>query len=823
MSVDRLTHIQERKSKAKQDLGTKIYQRKKHGQKVDERLLPTAAQTEQIESFRQAGDMPREEISLVLQALSSHFIFSSLDENGLLKVVADMKKYVIAPATMIFEQGAQGLNFYVITEGECEVVINGKVMNYISAGQGFGELALLHNSPRTATVRSVTSTVVWGIDRKSFNSAVRAVSIANYSENLAFIRSVPLFNVLNPSEQDCLAQSLTDQKFEAGQRIVNEGDPGELFYLIKEGVVSCTQKGAEIRRLMRGDYFGEQALLYNCRRTATVTAVEGVVQCLSIGRLKLEQVLGSQLQHVIYRNSILSIMEKYQGLSKLSQDQMVKLIEAMTFTTYTEGSTVVRAGLLKGARLLIILKGALKHKKKTKAYAEARTCLGEDFIMMPLDAKYRRDLVAMSECDIAEISREAAELALGSGIKESSDANQLFAALKKSEIFRGLAPSHLTRICRVSARQQLRQVKFSDGQLIFEQGSNGFAFYIIAEGNVRIVKDGNFIRTITKLDYFGERSILLREVRSATTIAQGEVVCWTMSQDEFLSVIDSSIVNHLKTRIAFQDEKAELSDLVPVKVIGKGMFGVVVLVQSRPKGTLYALKAISRAKIQRYRLYENTLMEKRVLSQIDHMLIMKLVRTYRDDHFIYLLSEYVNGLDLFDVLRKMDNVKDSEAKFFVASLLLVLEHMHERNIVYRDLKPENVMVDEHGYLKLIDFGTAKILTSRTFTIVGTPHYMAPEIILNKGYAKSADFWSLGIMLYEFIIGKVPYGNDKDDPYEIYQTILKSRLTYPAFMSNGETPSIVMIEQLLSKDPSKRTLELHRANPWLADFDWVSPM
>lgn len=250
------------------------------------------------------------------------------------------------------------------------------------------------------------------------------------------------------------------------------------------------------------------------------------------------------------------------------------------------------------------------------------------------------------------------------------------------------------------------------------------------------------------------------------------------------------------------------------------MFGIVSLVYSRPKGNLYALKAISRTKIAKYRLYENTLMEKRVLSQIDHMLIMKLIRTYRDDHFIYLLCEYINGLDLFDVLRKMDNIKDSEAMFFTASLLIILEHIHERDIVYRDLKPENVMVDEAGYLKLIDFGTAKIIQSRTFTIVGTPHYMAPEIILNNGYGHSVDYWSLGVMLYEFVCGKVPFGDDKEDPYDIYQTILKQRLQYPPYI-RGELPSARLIEVLLDRDPSKRSgADVLKANPWLAEFEWV---
>lgn len=114
-------------------------------------------------------------------------------------------------------------------------------------------------------------------------------------------------------------------------------------------------------------------------------------------------------------------------------------------------------------------------------------------------------------------------------------------------------------------------------------------------------------------------------------------------------------------------------------------------------------------------------------------------------------------------------------------MLLALEYLNLRNIIYRDLKPENIMVDTQGVMKLIDLGTAKILDTkrsmlgyRTFTIIGTPHYMAPEVISGKGYTMLVDLWSVGVCLYEFMCGKVPFGDDFDDPYKIYEEILKTK-------------------------------------------------
>jgi len=125
-------------------------------------------------------------------------------------------------------------------------------------------------------------------------------------------------------------------------------------------------------------------------------------------------------------------------------------------------------------------------------------------------------------------------------------------------------------------------------------------------------------------------------------------------------------------------------------------------------------------------------------------------------------------------------------------LIEILSHLHERDIIYRDLKPENIMIDEEGYPKLIDFGTAKIVHGRTYTIVGTPHYMAPEIITVKGYGVTADYWSLGIMLYEFLCGGLPFGDEDEDPYVIYEKVLNGQLKFPAWVENP-LPARPMIE------------------------------
>ena len=198
---------------------------------------------------------------------------------------------------------------------------------------------------------------------------------------------------------------------------------------------------------------------------------------------------------------------------------------------------------------------------------------------------------------------------------------------------------------------------------------------------------------------------------------------------------------------------------------------------------------------------------------------MKLVKTFKDQQRIYFLMEYINGIDLFDAIRELNIVDNEQSKFFMGCLVLALEHLAQKNIVHRDLKPENVMVDNNGYAKLIDFGTAKILKNRTYTIVGTPHYMAPEVIRGKGYSVSVDLWSIGVILYEFIACGCPFGESLEDSYAVYDAVLHQQLRFPKSVPANH-PARPVIMKLINRNASARgTATQLKKDKWFANIDW----
>jgi len=360
-------------------------------------------------------------------------------------------------------------------------------------------------------------------------------------------------------------------------------------------------------------------------------------------------------------------------------------------------------------------------------------CIGDEFLDRPSEGEYMIDYVAEAESDVADITRASIENCIGGNFSKVTIYNEALSVLKQVHLLRGLAPEKF-----ITLTQALKVMHYSDQEAIVTQNNPGNSFFIIKSGKVNVFKDRIKLRTITKNDYFGERSVLFNDFRTATVIADGQVSCWMLEKDSFLPLIDEEIRQNLTERIELQDETITLNDLIPIKQLGKGVFGNVLLVGHITTHRLYALKSVSREKIEQWQIQKNLMLERQILLQVDHTMILKLVKTFKDTDRIYFLMEFVQGLDLFDILRELQLVSDADAKYYIGALVVILEHLHERDILYRDLKPENIMIDHEGYPKLIDFGTSKIINGRTYTTVGTPHYMAPEIILGSGYTFSAD-------------------------------------------------------------------------------------
>jgi cGMP-dependent protein kinase len=743
--------------------------------------------------------MSLQERAMIKAALAKHIMFSSLSDENTECIVDEMKMFSLQVGQLVFEQGRGADHIYVVATGKLEVTVNSVRTSLLKHGHCFGEQALLQSALRNCSVRALEAVELWGLDRGTFRRVLASAINANYEELLVFISSVKLFHSLTASQKTSLVEALSLQRYETGQVIVNEGDPGDLFYLIKEGLVSCTQQGRELRRMSKGEFFGEQALLYDTVRTATVTALSEI-KCISISREMLVEVLGHRLQDIIYHNSIRMALERSAYLGRLSREQMEAVISTAEVKHLSLGATLQADG-----RLYVILKGTVEGPLTFKKF----DVIGESEMFD--DHLSEAEFTATSEVDLATLTKTQIESAIDGDFRTVTMYNDALSAMNRISLLRNLSLSKKKDIIPlISVRE------FAADTFVFREGDPAESLYIVKSGMATASCRGRTIRYVNENSIFGERGLLEGLPRSSDVKALTPLVCWVLDQSSFSSLVDEAVLERLREQMKLQDSSIELSDLVPVRLLGKGMFGVVVLADYR--GVSYAVKGISRFKVMKYDIYDCIQQERELLLQIEHPFIMKLVKTFKDKDWIYFLTEFVNGADMFDVIRDIGVLTESAAQFYCSCLVSALRYLHERCIIYRDLKPENIIIDAQGYPKLIDFGTAKQINGRTFTLVGTPHYMAPEVITNQGYGIGVDYWALGVVLYELLCGAVPFGEEHADPYDIYQRVLEGKLNF----SQSVHPVVrALITQLLSKNPAVRLGEHLPRHPWFSSIVWVS--
>merc|ERR1719388_789595 len=265
-----------------------------------------------------------------------------------------------------------------------------------------------------------------------------------------------------------------------------------------------------------------------------------------------------------------------------------------------------------------------------------------------------------------------------------------------------------------------------------------------------------------------------------------------------------------------------LGDFELVRTLGVGSFGRVKYGKYKGDGNMYAVKFMKKHEIIKLKQVDHINAERNLMQQINHPFAVNMFGSFKDDRYVFIVMEVVTGGEMFTHLRRARKFSDEQSKFYGLIIADIFAHMHSSNIIHRDLKPENILMEASGYAKLTDFGFAKIVEpgARTYTLCGTPEYIAPEVLLNKGHGKPVDWWTLGILIYEMIVGQPPFCDE--EPMGIYQKILAGKIYFPKLFDKNAK---ALVKKLLTADLGKRYGNLKNGvddiknAKWFASLSW----
>lgn len=294
-------------------------------------------------------------------------------------------------------------------------------------------------------------------------------------------------------------------------------------------------------------------------------------------------------------------------------------------------------------------------------------------------------------------------------------------------------------------------------------------------------------------------------------------------------MVEQEVPDEPKDPKELKKEPCDVHSRIPIEnletlgMLGKGAVGFVTLVRDLSSKKLYALKTMSKGLIVHHRLKDMVKNEMDCMGTLDSEFIVRLCCTYRDPHCVYFLLEPCFGGELLDVYNNEGLFRsEKHAKFYVGCVTLAFEHMHDRKIIYRDLKLDNCLLTTTGYLKLTDMGLAKVVHDKTYTICGSPDYLAPETLRQKGHDRAVDWWAVGILIFIMMTGRSPF--EASDKMQMYENIIKG-MKKVSFPSDMPDECVSVIHALCQKKPEERLtmgklgVKSLKDHAWYRGFIW----
>ena len=794
----------------------------------------------------------KEKDKIILNHLKNHYLFETFNEDDIKNLINSSIILTINSGKIIFNENEDANSFYIIKKGSVKLY-DSKIAFIISKDySSFGEIGLIENDLIKRKYSAITeeNTELYVINKKSYISILKKQN--NKTENKEkifnyFLEKELVFQGITNEEKINFCSLIRYKKFEDKEKNIKikikENDSNcfesnnicKIFFIGK-GRIQLSMKQNNNNYLNEiineGNNFGLPFLLFydekkiqNLKKKK-ITDDDFFIVCSKINEiLFLNEKIFIECFGLNYKNYLLNSC----ALFSIKNDYVFNTIktncnipeeevyELFKIRKYKQNSLVFQKGISSNnSKSIILLEGKLTGFKHKNSKTKFNYLFDGNNLFIFKD--FEEDFVTVKDSIIFETSIEQFQNFLIKKKLNSTYIIILYNILNKFQIFNEIDIHQAFDIVN-----HIHVRIYKQNHTIQKIGNEFKYIYLIENGTIGVYNnEKSFKKIIDTGDSFGELSILQEQKSPYNFIVNSkEVILYQINIEYYMELLTiQSINDYIKYKMYIESD-ISLNDLYYLSYLGRGRFGNVCLIHNEI--FFYAIKAISKSFAEKQKFGVKYLFfEKNTLSSMDHPFVLKLIKTLKNENWLFFLMEYISGINMGEYLDGRKNNRNLfETKFYSASIFLAIEYIHKKKIIHRDIKPANIMIDKKGYIKIIDFGTAKILNNeneKTKTVIGSPNFISPEVLLGKGYSFSCDYWSIGICIYYIYYGILPFGNNSLEILDTYKEIIEKEVSFPD-NSNIELNSL--LNTLLDKNENNRhsIIKMIRTHFFFKDIDF----
>ena len=825
--------------------------------------------------------LSNDEINLIKISLLNNYLFKNINENLIEKIIPKFFSLIIDKNEIVYKKGQKGFFFFIVRSGKFKILnnlikesnennnnnnennSNENNNNFLQIYDTFGEDILCFNSIRKNSVKCLNAGELFFLDCQTLKEFLLNINKNNLNEKKNYLNSTLLSNIFNENEKEFLSEKMIKCSFNENKIIIRKNEKIDSLILLK----NSNKIFDEI------NFFGKKInfiLCYVCNLNFDFDVISKkktffyqIFNSDIINKFESEKKFKEKILKFFFTKILLKT-NYFKYFYSENLDNIYNKIFEISFVKNYKNFQIVfeKNSLVK--KLIFILNGNVFYESNTQINYKKYDLLCEENIINEIILKdnliANDDLVTLeikvdeiikifeisfknieknffSEINNNHINENITNINKSLSIKEIINCFERISNLKKIFFLKNLSQNKLFFLSL-----NLTNKYYKRNEILIQQNTPADFLYFFVKGKIEILSEKKKIIRIFENDptILGEISLLLTTNHTSTVISlESNTKCYLLSKDFFDKIISKDFKSKLLQKIYYRiNNNINLSDLFFVKKIGDGKYGHVSLVHN--KNNFFAIKAVNKKiAIKKKILKKYFIKEKNFLIKLNHHFLISFVKTLQNKNYVFYLMEYINGFDLSYFLLFRDsnnnnnlsddeltkkklnqpNSKKFQTQFYMANILLVINYLQSKKICHRDIKLENIMLTTSGYLKLIDFNACTEITSFAKTITGTPYYMAPELLLGKGYGLKVDFWSLGVLAYKIYFGYFPFGNDLSDPTKIYDEIINKDVCLPNEIDCCYFGTFV--KGLLNKNVDERLGSLNdvKKEKFFESFDW----